>query len=62
MTVAETYALRGYDAVQCAGALIVHTYRYALGMSRLTLVSADATLNMVAEAEGLQVDDPNAHP
>lgn len=61
MQVAETHALRGYDAVQCAGALVVHMYRHTLGMPLLTLVSADATLNTAAAAEGLLVDDPNAH-
>jgi hypothetical protein len=36
MALAETHALRGYDAVQCAAALVVHTYRQALGMPILT--------------------------
>jgi hypothetical protein len=62
MGLAETHALRGYDAVQCAAALVVHTYRQALGMPLLTLVSADDALNTAAAAEGLLVDDPNAHP
>ena len=62
MNVAETHALRGYDAVQCAVALVVHMYRRALGMPTLMLVSADATLNSAAAAEGLLVDDPNVHP
>lgn len=62
MGLAETHALRGYDAVQCAAALVVHTYRQALGMPALTLVSADDALNTAAAAEGLLVDDPNAHP
>ncbi len=62
MNVAETHALRGYDAVQCAVALVVHMYRHALGMPTLTFVSADAALNSAAAAEGLLVDDPNAHP
>jgi hypothetical protein len=62
MAMAETHALRGYDAVQCAAALVVHTYRQALGMPILTLVSADAVLNTAAAAEGLLVADPNTHP
>jgi predicted nucleic acid-binding protein len=62
MNVAETHALRGYDAVQCAVALVVHMYRHILGMPPLTLVSADTALNSAAAAEGLLVDDPNAHP
>ena len=62
MGLAETHALRGYDAVQCAAALVVHTYRQALEMPALTLVSADDALNTAAAAEGLLVDDPNVHP
>lgn len=62
MALAETHALRGYDAVQCAAALVVHTYRQALGMPILTLVSADAALNTAAAAGGLLVADPNTHP
>jgi len=62
MVLAETYALRGYDAVQCAAAVLLHTERQALGMPPLTLVSADTALNTAAVAEGLLVDDPNAHP
>ena len=54
---ARTHALRGYDAVQLAAALEVH----ALAPS-LTLLSADASLNAAAVAEGLLVDDPNSHP
>lgn len=59
---AETHALRGYDAVQLAGALEVNTERAAMGLSAITLISADAALNAAAIAEGLAVDDPNAHP
>jgi predicted nucleic acid-binding protein len=62
MALAETHALRGYDAVQCAAALVIHSYRQTLGIPLLTLVSADAALNTSAAAEGLQVDNPNAHP
>ena len=62
MALAETHALRGYDAVQCAAAVVVHTERQVLGMPPLTLVSADAALNAAATAEGLLVEDPNTHP
>lgn len=62
MRLAETHALRGYDAIQLAAALDVQTYWLALGMTGLTLVSADTALNAAAIAEGLSVDDPNAHP
>lgn len=62
MVLAETHALRGYDAVQCAVAVAIHHARQARGMPVLTLVSADAALNTAAAAEGLLVEDPNAHP
>jgi predicted nucleic acid-binding protein len=62
MALAETYALRGYDAVQCAVAVALHRARHVRGLPMLTLVSADAALNTAAAAEGLQIDDPHAHP
>jgi len=62
MSLAETHTLRGYDAVQLAAALEVNSYRLALGIQSFTLVSADTALNAAAMAEGLAVDDPNAHP
>lgn len=61
MRLAETRALRGYDAVQFAAALRVNTECMALGLSP-TLVSADGNLNTAAMTEGLTVEDPNAHP
>ena len=61
MRLAETRALRGYDAVQLAAALRVNTECVALGLSS-TLVSADGDLNTAAMTEGLTVEDPNAHP
>ena len=54
---ADTHALRGYDAVQLAVALDVHARDQAL-----VLVSADAELNAAATAEELRVEDPNTHP
>ena len=54
---ADTHALRGYDAVQLAVALDVHARDQAL-----VLVSADAELNAAATAAGLRVEDPNTHP
>lgn len=62
MQLAETHALRGYDAVQLAAALDVQSSWLALGMAGLTLGCADTALNAAAIAEGLSVDDPNAHP
>jgi predicted nucleic acid-binding protein len=62
MALAETHALRGYDAVQCAAAVLLHAERQVRGMPPLTLVSADTALNAAAAAEGLRVEDPNTHP
>jgi predicted nucleic acid-binding protein len=62
ITLAETYALRAYDAVQLAGALELHTQRTANSLPALTLVSSDQELNAAASAEGFLVEDPNLHP
>ena len=62
MDIAEIHALRGYDSVQLASALEMLALRSALGLSGLIFVSADSDLNAAAMAEGLNVDDPNAHP
>jgi uncharacterized protein len=56
-TLARTYALRGYDAVQLAAALEIHA-----ADPSLTLLSADLELNAAATAAGLKVDNPNNHP
>lgn len=61
MSLAETHALRGYDAIQLAAALQVHRRCLSVGHS-LTLISADTDLNAAAAAEGVLVEDPNAHP
>jgi predicted nucleic acid-binding protein len=61
MRLAETYALRGYDAVQLAAAVQTNTESLLAGVP-FTLVSADAELNAAALAEGLAVEDPNTHP
>jgi uncharacterized protein len=59
---AEINGLRGYDAVQLAASLELHRQRHAAGLSRITLISADHELNAAGIANGLLVDDPNAHP
>jgi uncharacterized protein len=58
----QTHNLRAYDAVQLAAVLEVNDDRVAVGLSSVTLISADTALNAAAAAEGLAVDDPNAHP
>ena len=62
LLMAARHGLRGYDCVQLAGAVLAHNARVAAGISPLALVSADAELNAAAQAEGLNVDDPNTHP
>jgi predicted nucleic acid-binding protein len=62
IVLAETHALRGYDAVQCAVAVELHHARHARGMPVLTLLSADTALNAAAVVEGILVEDPNTHP
>jgi uncharacterized protein len=54
---ARKHALRGYDAVQLAAVMEIHATDPSL-----TLLSADTALNAAAAAEGLAIDDPNAHP
>ena len=56
-SLARKHGLRGYDAVQLAAALDTQAR-----LPSLTLLSADTDLNAAALAEGLAVDDPNAHP
>jgi hypothetical protein len=67
MTFAETYVLRGYDAVQLAAAMVINSQllaaNAAFGLSTsirpvLTLISSDTDLNAAAVvAEGLTVDE-----
>lgn len=58
---AKKYVLRGYDAIQLAAALETEKERLAVGLSPLTLLSADTDLNNAAIAENLLVDNPNNH-
>ena len=62
LRLAETHALRGYDALQLAFALEANRRRVQRQLPPLTLVSADTDLNQAAQAEGLAVEDPNNHP
>ena len=62
MQLAESHALRGYDAVQLGATTELHRSRSALSLSPLTLISADQELNAAALAEGIDVDDPATHP
>ena len=55
----EIYALRGYDAVQLATALIANRKRLADNLTALIFVSADNDLNNAAQSEGLIIENPN---
>ena len=63
---AEKYSLRGYDAVQLASALKIHTHLINLKIdfnsSPFTFVSADGELNTAALSAGLAVENPNSYP
>ena len=62
MDLAKVYGLRGYDSVQLATALFLHTQCRVLGQPDPILITSDVELAAAATAEGLIVDDPNAHP
>lgn len=57
----QRHPLRGYNAIQLASALRVRDDCLVLGIPGPIFVSADAALNAAAFAEGLAVEDPNAH-
>lgn len=54
------HPLRAYDAVQLATALIINQRSQPYNI-RLNFVCADTRLLNVAQAEGLQTDDPNQY-
>ncbi len=56
---ADVHALRGYDSVQLACALLTNRDRLARNLPALIFVSADDGLNKIAQAEGLNVENPN---
>lgn len=60
-TLAERHGLRAYDAVQLAAALESSRVISQVELNQLILVSADLELNAAANAEGLNVEDPNDH-
>ena len=61
MSLAETYALRGYDAVQLSGALAINALCLQNELPPLIFVSADGELNAVAANMGLAIENPNNH-
>lgn len=57
----ERHPLRAYDAIQLASALEANNGLLAAQSTPLIFVSADKRLLDAASAEGLSIDDPNAH-
>ena len=62
MVLAETYGLRGYDAIQLAAGRAVNILCLASGLPSITFVSADNELNVAVISEGLPMENPNNHP
>ncbi|MBE9073822.1 type II toxin-antitoxin system VapC family toxin [Microcystis sp. LEGE 08355] len=62
MVLAETYGLRGYDAIQLAVGCAVNTLCLASGLPSITFVSADNELNVAVISEELLMENPNNHP
>lgn len=58
---ARKHYLRGYDAVQFACAIESNNERVSLGLTPLTLVTADKGLLKAAPLEGLMIDNPELH-
>ena len=58
----ERHPLRAYDAIHLATALGAQQFLADQNYPALTFLSADDRLNQAAVAEGLAVDNPNAHP
>jgi len=55
-------ALRAYDAIHLATALQASQLLVGAGAMALTFISADGRLCSAAQAEGLMIDNPLAHP
>ena len=58
----EAHALRAYDAVHLATAIVANQRLMTNGLMPLTFLSSDDRLNEAASAEGLAVENPNHHP
>jgi hypothetical protein len=56
------YALRAYDAVQLASAVLTQQTLQAIALPPLTFLAADDRLLDAAKAEGLVTDNPNLYP
>ncbi|MCC6422249.1 MAG: type II toxin-antitoxin system VapC family toxin [Phycisphaerales bacterium] len=61
MLLARRHGLRGYDSVQLASAIEVNALAKQATVA-FRFISADEDLNVAAQAEGLQTENPNLHP
>lgn len=59
MALAETYGLRGYDAIQLAVGRAINTLCLANDLPSIIFVCADNELNVAAVSEGLLMENPN---
>lgn len=59
MALAESYGLRGYDAIQLAVGRVVNSPWIGNGLPPITFVSTDNELNAAIIAEGLIIENPN---
>ncbi len=59
IALAQSRALRGYDAVQLAAGYAVNDLCIANNLPPIIFVSADNELNTAATNEGLTVENPN---
>ena len=62
MMLAETYGLRGYDAIQLAAGCAVNELCLVNSLPSVIFVSADDELNSAASSERLVIENPNNHP
>jgi len=62
MDIAQQHALRGYDTIQLASALLMDAELKQAGEAGLTFVSADNNLCDAARLEGLITENPNNYP
>ena len=58
---ANHHPLRAYDAVQLATAWLLNQDLLRTGKPPITFICADNRLITIAQAEGLQTDNPNHH-
>lgn len=58
----QKHPLRAYDSIQLACALKIYSVFAQTAPNTFTLVSADDRLLSAAQAEGLNVENPNNHP